>query len=83
MDLNLTKMSSDELYDVLDEVEDADYISNGSESDMEDTDEEDGEVIGKITDEIFVDSEDDLPISAFIATNNIRKGIEAWGVNHI
>ncbi|KAG5892806.1 hypothetical protein JTB14_007308 [Gonioctena quinquepunctata] len=76
-------MSSDELYDVMDEVEDADYIASGSESDMRDTDEEDEEVIGEIADEIVVDSEDDVPLSASIATNIIQKGIVAWGIHHI
>ncbi|KAJ8910639.1 hypothetical protein NQ315_012507 [Exocentrus adspersus] len=84
--LNLATTSSDELFDVLDAV-DADYnIPSGSESDIGDTSQEEDEVFDNNADEIVVDlsdSEDDLPLSRYIATNITQRGTVTWGIHHI
>lgn len=84
--LNLYEVSSDQLYDILDEIETADCIPSGSESDIDDADGEEEQVV-EVADDIAFDSwdsEDDLPLSAFITTNNIQlANVVSWGIHYI
>ncbi|KAJ8930303.1 hypothetical protein NQ314_016922 [Rhamnusium bicolor] len=71
---------------MIDDVEDADYIPSGSESDIEDADgdEDIRDVdIGEIIVANSEDSEDDLPLSTFPHANKVQGGNVTWAICNI
>ncbi|KAK9731634.1 hypothetical protein QE152_g13498 [Popillia japonica] len=68
--INLANLVSNEAYDLIDNIDDTEYnIPSGSESEIGDTDGEDG--IGIVDSE---DSDDELPLSVFLNNNHVQSG---------